>query len=167
MARKRMEGTALNSYEDVDTVLRRIGEIDRDLGLAQAATDEAIDEIKQAHKEQTEPLHAVKDSLERQIKEFAEARRIDFAEVRNRDLTFGSIGFRRSTSVVIKKAGDTLQALIALKLTHCIRTKQEPDKEAMRELSTETLASVGAALKVSDAFGYEIKREQIPAPVVA
>lgn len=165
MARKRMEGTALNSYKDVDAVLRRIGEIDRDLALAQAATDEAIDKVKQAHKEAAEPLHSIKASLELQLKEFAEARRIDFQDVRSRELTFGSIGFRRSTSVVIKKAGDTLSALLALGLTHCVRTKQEPDKEAMRELSTETLASVGAALKVTDAFGYEIKREQIPPPV--
>lgn len=165
MARKRIEGTALTTYEDVDNVLRHIGEIDRDLDLSQAATDEAIDLVKQGHKERTEPLHAIKANLERQLKEFGESRRIDFAEVRNRELTFGSIGFRRSTSVVIKKVGDTLQALIDLGLTQCVRTKQEPDKDAMRELSSETLASCGAALKVVDAFGYEIKREQIPPPV--
>lgn len=167
MTRKRIAGTALANYQDVDNALRRIGELDRDLGLAQAATDEAIDQIKQAHKERTEPLHATKAALERQLKEFAEAHRVDFAEIRSRELTFGSISFRRSTSVVIKKIGDTLQALLDLGLTHCVRTRQEPDKEAMRELSTETLASVGAALKVSDVFGYEIKRELIPAPEAA
>lgn len=167
MARKRIAGTALQTYEDVDNVLRKIGEIDRDLLLSHAATDEAIDHIKQSHKQRCEPLHAIKADLERQLKEFAESRRVDFAQVRSRELTFGSIGFRVSKSVQIKNAGDTLQALIDLGLVQCIRTKQECDKDAMRELSTETLASVGAALKVSDAFGYEIKREAIPAPVGA
>lgn len=165
MARKRIAGTALHTYEDVDNVLRKIGEIDRDLLLSQAATDEAIDHIKQSHKQRCEPLHAIKADLERQLKEFAEARRVDFAQVRTRELTFGAIGFRISKSIQIKNVGDTLKALLDLGLTNCVRTKQEPDKEAMRELSRETLTTVGAVLKEVDAFGYEIKREAIPAPL--
>ncbi len=167
MARKRLEGTALKTYDDVDAALKRIGEIDRDLALSQAATDEAIDKIKQGHKEHCEPLHVIKASLERQIKEFAESRRIDFTEKRSRELTFGSIGFRLSSSITIKNAGDTLKALLDLGLSHCVRTKQEPDKEAMKLLSTETLASVGAALSTKDAFGYEVKHEAIPEPVAS
>lgn len=163
MTRKALKEPILKTYGDADAVLRKIGEIDRDLTLAQAATDEAIDRVKESHKAYCEPLDAIKTSLERQLKEFAESKRADFAETRTRELTFGSIGFRRSSSVVMKKLGDTLQALKSLGLTHCIRSKEEPDKEAMRELSSETLANVGAALVTRDAFGYEIKRELIPA----
>lgn len=161
MARKKIEGTALQTYQDVDAVLRRIGEIDRDIGLIESAHNTVIDQIRADTKAKTEPLQATKAALERQLKEFAEARRVEFADVRTRELTFGSIGFRRSTAVVIRKVGDTLAALRALGLSKCIRTKEEPDKEAMKELDTDTLASVGAALTTRDTFGYEIKREAI------
>jgi phage host-nuclease inhibitor protein Gam len=46
-------------------------------------------------------------------------------------------------------------------LTACIRTKEECDKEAMKNLPLETLHAVGASLKQEDAFGYEVKRELI------
>lgn len=161
MSRKRIEGTALKTYEDADAALRKIGVIDRDLGLIEAAMNEGIEKLKQGAKERAEPLKATKASLERHLKEFAESHRADFSSARTRELTFGSIGFRRSSSVLIKSIGDTLAALKGLGLAQCIRIKEEPDKEAMRELSTETLASVGASLKVADTFGYEIKREEI------
>lgn len=162
MTRKRIAGTALQSYQDVDSVLRKIGELDRKLDNIETATNEAIDKAKQAARQSAEPLKATKASLERQLKEFCESRKLDFAEVRARELTFGVVGFRKSTSVVIKAVADTLAALKALGLSQCIRTKEEVDKEAMRDLSEETLSQVGASLKVVDAFGYEIKREQIP-----
>jgi phage host-nuclease inhibitor protein Gam len=161
MARKRIEGTALVTYDDADNALRKIGELDREISLIETAGNEAIDRIKAETKAAVEPVAAIKSVLERQLKEFAEARRVDFASTRTRELTFGSIGFRRSTSVVIKKVGDTLAALKALGLATCIRTKGEPDKEAMKELDSETLASVGAALQTKDTFGYEINRQRI------
>lgn len=36
MARKRIEGTALQSWEDVDTCLKEIGRIDRELSPLEA-----------------------------------------------------------------------------------------------------------------------------------
>ena len=162
MARKRIEGTALLNYDDVDSALRKIGELDRDIAMHESAHNAAVDELKADLVAEVSPLQAAKAALERQVKEFAEANRADFADARTRELTFGSIGFRRSTSVAIKRVGDTLAALKQFGLTKCIRLKEEPDKEAMKELDTETLASVGAALQVKDAFGYEIKRDAIP-----
>lgn len=162
MARKRIEGTALLNYDDVDATLRKIGELDRDIALEESATNAAIDTLKQELKDAVEPMLLQKAALERHLKEFAESRRSDFAETRTRELMFGSVGFRRSTGIVMKRVGDTLAALKALGLTKCIRTKEEPDREAMRELDGETLANVGAALQTKDAFGYEIKRDAIP-----
>lgn len=167
MARKALSTPALNSYEQADDALRRIGELDRQIELSTAATDEAIDQVKQGHKAYCEPLLTQKADLERQLKEFAESRRADFASTRTRELMFGEIGFRRSSAVVIKKIGDTLTALKGLGLMQCVRVKEEIDKEAMRTLSDETLANVGAALVTKDAFGYEIKRELIPQVVAS
>jgi len=162
MARKALSITTLKTYEDVDHVLRQIGTLDRDIELSEIATQEAIDKVKDCHKAYCEPLHTKRADLERQIKEFASSHRADFADVRTKELTFGSIGFRRSTSIVMAKVADTLAAVKALGLTQCLRIKEELDKEAMRELPTETLTNIGAALQTKDAFGYEIKRDAIP-----
>lgn len=161
MARKRIEGTALKCYEDADQVLRKIGELDRKLAGIEIAANARIDAAKASAKEQGEPLLAIKNDLERQLKEFCESNRADFATTRTRMLTFGSIGFRRSVAVHMANAADTLQALKALALTKCVRVVEEIDKEQLRLLPTETLVQIGATLRNKDTFGYEVKAEAI------
>lgn len=162
MARIRIAGTRLNSFEEVDACLAEIGTLDRELGLLEHAQNESIDTIKGTTKENCAPLLARKAALEASIKEFCEANRAEFSKAKTRQLTFGSVGFRLSTKVIVKRVADTLQALKDLGLSQCIRTKEELDKEAMKNLPLETLAQVGAALKQEDAFGYEVKREDLP-----
>lgn len=81
--------------------------------------------------------------------------------MKTRVLTFGSVGFRLTTRILIKRVSETLQALKDLQFTSCIRVKEEPDKEAMKALSDETLAEVGAARRTENVFGYEINQERI------
>lgn len=161
MARKRIEGTALNSWEEVDTCLQEIGRIDRELHLLEAMQNEMIDKVKFETKESAEPLQNKKTGLELAIKDYCEANRAEFAKVKTKQLTFGTVGFRLTTRITIKKVAETLQALKDLVLTQCIRIKEEPDKEAMKNLSDETLAEVGAARRTENVFGYEINQEKI------
>lgn len=151
----------MNSWEEVDVCLMEIGTIDRELGLLEASQNEQIDRIKSNTKACAQPLQDKKSGLELAIKEYCEANRAEFAEVKTKVLTFGECGFRLSTKIVVKRVADTLQALKDLALGHCIRVKEELDKEAMKNLSSETLAEVGAALKTENAFGYEINQERI------
>lgn len=162
MARKRIEGTQFSTWDDVDQALREIGEIDRDLALIEGDTNHAIDELKAKAKADSKPLLDRKAALELAMKEFCEANRGEFAKVKTRALTFGSVGFRLSTKVLIKRVGDTLQALKDLNLTDCIRIKEEIDKEALKNLDGNTLAEVGAAFRTENAFGYEIDRAKLP-----
>lgn len=161
MARKRMEGTALSSWDQVDKALADIGKLDREIGLIESAGNEAIDKIKTEIKSSIEPLAKRKEGVELAIKDFCDANLAEFAKVKTRQLTFGSVGYRLSTKVVIKRAADTLAALKSLGLNTCIRIKEEIDKEAMKGLQTETLAEVGAGLKTENTFGYEIDRAKI------
>jgi phage host-nuclease inhibitor protein Gam len=161
MARKRIEGTALKSYDDADQVLRKIGELDRKLTGIESAANARIDAAKASAKEQSEPLLAIKSDLERQLKEFCESNRADFVTTRTRVLTFGSIGFRRSVALYMKNAADTLQALKALALTKCVRIIEEIDKEQLRLQPTDILAQVGASVRHKDTFGYDVKAEAI------
>lgn len=161
MARTRIEGTQFRTWDDVDQALKQLGEIDRDLMLIDGDTNETIDRLKAQAKEQAKPLQDRKTALELAMKEFCEANRAEFAKIKTKQLVFGSVGFRQSTKIIIKRIADTLQALKDLGLAHCIRTKEEVDKEAMKTLSAETLAEVGAGLKVENTFGYEIDRARI------
>lgn len=161
MARKRIEGTALQNWDDVDTCLREIGTIDRELGILEAGQNEQIDRIKTETKAAAQPLQDKKSGLELAIKEFCEANRIEFAKVKTKTLTFGSVGFRLTTRIIIKRVAETLQALKDLSLAQCIRIKEEPDKEAMKNLSDELLAEVGAGRKTENVFGYEINQEKL------
>lgn len=161
MARNRIEGTKYNSWDEIDNALRQIGELDRNIQLLEASQNEMIDQIKAQTKESAAPLQEKKTGIELAIKEYCEANRAEFSKVKTKTFTFGSVGFRISTKIMIKRVADTLQALKDLKLLTCIRTKEEIDKEAMKSLSSETLAEVGASLKTENTFGYEINQEQL------
>lgn len=163
MTRKRLTTPGLSSWDDVDQALAEIGTIDRELGLLESAQQEGIDAIKATTKAAAEPLQARKKALEALMQQYAEAHRAEFSKAKTKTLTFGSVGFRLSHSVVIKRVADTLQALKDLGLQACIRTKEEPDKDAMKNLPLETLAAVGAGLKTVDAFGYEVDRDKLVA----
>ena len=89
----------------------RSGELDREIGLLESGQNETIDRVKKETKEAAAPLHDKKAALELSLKEFCEANRGEFAKVKTKALTFGSVGFRISTKVMVKRVADTLQAL--------------------------------------------------------
>lgn len=161
MARKRIEGTQFSTWDDVDQALKQIGEIDRELGLLESVHNEAVDALKAKAKQNAEPLQTRRANLELAMKEFVEANRAEFAKTKTKMLTFGSVGFRLSSKVLVKRVADTLQALKDLGLHGCIRLKEELDKEAMKNLAEETLVNVGASLKTENTFGYEVKRDEL------
>ncbi|MDR2172662.1 MAG: host-nuclease inhibitor Gam family protein [Burkholderiales bacterium] len=161
MARQRITGTQLDSYDDVDKALKEVGGLKRELAMIEADQNEQIDEIKAAAQEQAKPLNERVKSLETAMKEFCEANKADFMKVKTKELTFGSVGYRLSTKIVIKKVAECIQSLKDLELFQFIRIKEEPDKEAMKDLDDGTLATVNAARKTENVFGYEIKAEEL------
>jgi phage host-nuclease inhibitor protein Gam len=161
MVRKRIEGTALQSWADVDTCLADIARTDRELMLIEGAANEKIEEIRKDIKERSQPILEKKAGLELQVKEYCEANRAEFTKTKTKALTFGEVGFRLSTRIMIKRIAETLQALKDLDLKQCISIKEEPDKEAMKALTDETLAEVGASRKTDNTFGYTLNLERI------
>ncbi|MCL2297780.1 MAG: host-nuclease inhibitor Gam family protein [Proteobacteria bacterium] len=161
MARQKITETQFKSYDDVDNALKEIGGIQRELAMIEAEQNAAIDDIKAGAKEQAAPLAERIKALETAMKEFCDSNRADFLKVKTKELTFGSVGYRLSTKVVIKKVADCVQAMKDLDLWQFIRIKEEPDKEALKDLDDETMATIGAALKVENIFGYVLKQEEI------
>lgn len=161
MARKRIEGTALQSWDDVDATLAEIGKVDRELALIESAANERIEETRAAMKTAAQAHLDKKAGLELAIKEYCDANRAEFAKVKSKTLTFGEVGYRLSTKIMIKRVAETLQALKDLALTSFIRIKEEPDKEAMKGMTDDLLAEVGAARKTENVFGYTVNQEKL------
>lgn len=161
MARKRIAGTRLDSWEGVDQALKSIGRLDIKLFDVEHDMNLKIIEAKEKAKRASEPLLEKKAALELAIKEFTEAHRDEFKKQRMRRLTFGSVSFRLSTKIIVRSAQKCVDALKSLGLGSYIRTKESPDKEAMKALDDETLKKVGARRKTEDAFGYEVDFEKI------
>jgi phage host-nuclease inhibitor protein Gam len=73
-----------------------------------------------------------------------------FKDKKTVQLSFGNFGYRKSTSISVKKT--TLELLKKLGLDRYIRVKEEPDKEAMADMDDEALAQADAVRKVKDDF---------------
>lgn len=162
MSRKRVE-KALRSWDDADECLQEIGHLDRELGKIEDHQNKLIDRIKAESKANAEVFLKDKQALELQLEQFCLSRLDEFRTVRSKRLTFGTVSFRLTAKVLIKNVARTLQALKDLQWTHCIRTKEEPDKEALKALGPDKLSLVHCKLKVDDVFGYEVDQAKIVA----
>ena len=80
---------------------------------------------------------------------------------KTKSLTFGSLGFRKSTSIIVKKAKAVLVALRAYGMDDCINVKETVNKEALRQYSDDKIAAVGCVKKVDDVFWYEPDYEKL------
>ncbi|MDA8085810.1 MAG: host-nuclease inhibitor Gam family protein [Nitrospiraceae bacterium] len=158
--RKRVTG-ALRTWQDVDDVLRGIGGIDLKLQAIEAEMNGAIMAAKDKAKKQAAFLLEQKAPLEASVKIFAEEHRDDLGAKKSMALNFGTVSFRQSTKIMIRNVKRTLVLLKDKGFAWCVRTKEEPDKDQMKDLSDEELKSVGASRKAEDVFGYEVAYEKL------
>lgn len=148
-------------WNEVDSALRRLGEIDIRLQKLEGDMTLKVNEIKAEYDIKSEGLKAERKAIEENITLFAEARKQEFARIRSKDLTFGIIAYRVVTKVVVKSKAATVAALKALGLVQYLRVIEEPDKEAMGGLDSSTLAKVGATMKTEDKLRIEPNIERI------
>ena len=160
MARYKPTPGKLETLEDVNGVLREIGLLERELESIDGEAQKQIGEIKAFAAKQGEPLRKKITELSEKINAFAEYSKADlFKDRKSVDLIFGVFGFRKSTSISVKKT--TVALLEKLCLDKYIRVEKTPDKEAMKEMDDESLAQVDAVRKEKDAFFLEPNREEI------
>ncbi len=158
----RMKGEPMyQTWEQVDTALRAMGEIDITLGKLEGEMTLQINEIRAQYDTKAEGFTAARKSLEVEIALFAEAHKEEFARTRSKELTFGTVAYRIVHRVAVRSIQATIAALRALSLDSYIRTIEQPDKEAMATLDAATLAKVGATLKTEDKLRIEPNIEKI------
>jgi len=160
MARLKPKVGKIETLDEANMVLKEIGLLERELEGIDAEAHKKIADIKSAAAKEGESLReriAHDSSL---LGAYAEYNRDElFKDRKSVQLSFGSFGYRKSTSISIKKT--TLELLKKLKLDKYIRIKEEPDKDAMGNLDDETLTQVDAVRKVKDDFFCEADKEEI------
>lgn len=155
----------LETIEDVNLALRDIGLARKELDAIDTDALKRIAEVKTDAAKRGEALRNRIAETAGKIQAYAEYNRAElFRDRKSVELSFGVIGFRKSTKISVKKT--TLELLRKLRLDGCIRVKEEPDKDAMAALDDETLTAVDAARKVSDDFFVEPKMEEVNADLL-
>ena len=134
MTAKNAEFT-LNSWEGADRCLREIAECEIALNGIEAQMNMSINDAKERTAELGKPMKARIKILEVLIKDFAEVAKADM-EGKSKQLNFGRIGFRRSSSVVIspKKLDAILNNLKKFDMEDCILTKESINKEVLEPI---------------------------------
>lgn len=161
MARRvRMEGTALQSWDEVNLNLKEIAECELDLEAIEADMNVKIQDLKLEAELKAKPLQEKIEKLAIQVKEYTEENRSDI-KGKTMKLNFGQCGFRQSTKITLSSVQATLKALKAKGMTNCIITKESVNKEILRDYPDDIIASVGARKKVEDTFWFETDREKL------
>lgn len=160
MARLKPELAKLKSLEDVNTSLMEIGILENELDKIDADANKRISEIKNRAITAGEEKRKRIAELSAMIGSYASYNKGDlFKDRKSIALAFGEFGFRKSTSIHIKKT--TVELLKKNRLEKYIRIKEEANKDLMAELDEETLGVVDASRKVKDDFFCEANKEEI------
>jgi len=160
MARITREKSNLRHITDwpaADRFVRVIGDERRLITAARETARDDINEIKRKLAKEIKPLQEDVVRLIASLELFADSHAGDFGKARSRKLNFGMLGWRKSTSIHIKKTtfGLIKEVFSRAKAAACIRVKEEIDKEALAKLTDEELVDVGARRRCKDVFSVE------------
>lgn len=158
MKRVRMEEPELKTWEDVNQALRLIAEAQNEIAMVEAGMNVQIDTIKLTYEEKIKEYKKQIKQQELLIKEFTTDRK-DQLDGKTKDLTFGKVGFRKSTKLQLPKVLDkVIAALRKNGMEDCIIRKETVNKDILKQYDEQQILEVGGSLKVEDAFWYETKQ---------
>lgn len=158
MARKRITEPMLKNWEEVDECLKQISDAENEVTKIEATMNQDIAKIKAAASEQSE-MHkeAIKVNGSK-IKEYVTAHR-DELKGKSRALTFGTVGFRMSTKLLLPKTiKDVIQKLRERGMMDCVVVSENVDKDAIKKYPETKIQAVGGYLQQSDTFWYETNK---------
>lgn len=166
MARKKLNMIVLRSWQECDEALRTIGECTRDIAALEGVMNEQIANAKAIAADKAAPLKEQVAEMELALRDYAQTHRDDMDGRKSKLLTFGSVGFRRSTRITLPGAKEKLAAIVARLrakgMTDCIvQPDPKVDKDALKKYGAEQVAEVGATLIVEDVFGYDVNVERL------
>lgn len=164
-----LQAPAITTTEQADAALGKIAAARREISRLELAYRENTAALKNQLAEDCEPWRQQVASLEQGLLLFATAQRDTlFSKRKSIALAFGTIGFRAASALAtLKKSitwGAVLEKVKELGLD-AIRVKEEVDKEKLKAMTPEKIASVGCKIVQSDDFFYELNEaDGLPEP---
>ncbi len=150
----------ITSLSECDVVLHKLADLRAELKKKEADADIAVNKVKEQLKADSEPILNEIKALEHSLAVYSEYHKDElFKDKKTIELSFGLFGFRKSTSVSVKK--DTLAKLKEYGFTEAIKIKETPNKEIMKSWSNEKLELVGAKKIEKDSFWIEVKENDV------
>jgi len=140
-----------------DDYVKRIGTLQAQIAEAELEADVKIAAIKADLQEDTREKFESIDLNLRSLEAFAEKHPDDFGKARSKKLAFGTLGWRKGTSIKIAPE-KTLELLMKFPVhirKLCIRIKQEVNKDGLSTLTDEQLATLKARREETDVFFVE------------
>jgi phage host-nuclease inhibitor protein Gam len=156
----------LASWDDVNLSLAEIGELEREITDIETKMQADIDAAKLAADVAADPYKKRIAALELQIKMYTEEHAVDMGGKKTKALTFGQVGYRRSTKVLLPRAAakvaELIRTLKARGMGDCVVAPPEKiDKEALKKYPANEITAAGAGLKIEDVFWYEVDKERL------
>jgi phage host-nuclease inhibitor protein Gam len=160
MARLKPQVGKIETLDQANLVLKEIGILEKELEIIDGDAHKQIAEIKEDAAKKGENIRKRISDDSQLLSAFAAYNKDAlFKDKKSVQLSFGSFGYRKSTSISVKKT--TLELLKKLKLGKYVRVEESPNKEAMAGLDDETLAQVDSVRKVKDDFYCEADKEEV------
>ena len=155
------------TLDEAAEYIRLIGEAERAIIRHNTELNDAIALLTKGHAATIEGFVRQYQTLGARLYEYAKANRkalTNDGETKTIILPTGSFSWRMTPkSVDIKKPKEIIALLKALKLERFIRTKEEPDKEAM--LKEEEVAAAVEGVSISQRENFTIKPAEVNAEV--
>ena len=162
MARRKVtEAPALTDWAAVDSALRDIRECQHALTELSVDRDRRIDAVKDEYSKMALPLQNRIKKLEGEVKVYVDAHRAEMTG-KSRTLNFGTVGYRISSKLVLPatKAAEAIAALKALGHKEFVKTTEALDRAALSRQPAEFLEQIGAYIRQSDEFYYDVSGEE-------
>ncbi|RZN53058.1 host-nuclease inhibitor Gam family protein [Avibacterium paragallinarum] len=155
MSKTRLKSDTIRyqTREEVEIAIKDIGDLQRELQRLATHQNDELAAITEKYAPKITALQEQMKPLQKAIEVWCEANRAELTQngkTKTGSFNTGEVQWRqRPPSVSIRKADEVLARLRALGLTQFIRTKEEPNKEAM--LAEPNIASTIAGITIKTA----------------
>ena len=161
---------APQTTNDCAADIKKLGDLQRDYVRVKADMDDQIAAITKQFQPKLEALSERIETLQKGIQTYCEAHRVELTDggkTKTANLVTGDVSWRqRPPSVSIRGADAVLETLERMGLQRFIRTKQEPNKEAMLN-EPDAVRGIAGIVIVTGVEDFVIAPFESQAPEVA
>jgi phage host-nuclease inhibitor protein Gam len=149
------------NWDEVNMALKEIGDIDRKVMAIESDMNIKINEIKATADKDASSLVERKKTLEVNIEDYTKSCVEEFKDSKSKEFLYGTVGFRKVTSIITRNIKAIIEALKQNKMNDCIVITEKLNKDELEKYDDASLKKVGAKRKVDDNFFYKLDIERI------